>query len=288
MDYNDYISMNYSKNEDKPKKKEPNHTPFYGWWTAEGDTIEANEVYEDDKIQYFISSEIRCPEGFQIKYDNGEYHERNNDDSKTSLRAEYKRKGMKCFEPTKGNCVGSITELEEDEHFQSELKKVKEMNKKIKPKISSSSDKIKFYKEYPFPKKTFQLYNEYLTTPPCSYCQQKHSLEQCEVYSKIDKKCILCNSNLHNASECLLNDASSQKAIKFCFKCGKFGHLYCLSLPIKEHIFLGNSIDPENSDIDRSSIELHTFHNSALLTDAKPSVLIHNKNFYDSDDDFII
>ena len=56
MEYNDYISFNYNRSEEKPKKKDPENTPFLGWWTSEGDRIEAKEIsYEDDEIQYFVN-----------------------------------------------------------------------------------------------------------------------------------------------------------------------------------------------------------------------------------------
>ena len=289
MEYNDYISFNYNRSEEKPKKKDPENTPFLGWWTSEGDRIEAKEIsYEDDEIQYFVNSAVIAPKGISIKYEyDDSSDEGKKDELRITLRDAYKRKGKKCFEPIKENCPFSLTELEQDEHFQSELKKVKEKNKKRKPLISSSSDKILFYKENSSLRKdTLDFITEHLTTPLCSYCKQKHHPFQCERSQKMKKSCDLCKSTLHNTTECLLNNPLPRNGIKVCFKCGKIGHLYCVSATIQEPYFFGNDNDPQDPDIDLTSPESlsYTYHNPCVLTGRQESILIKNKNFYDEED----
>lgn len=294
MEYNEYISFDYNRNEEKPKEKDPEHTPFLGWWTSEGDRIEAKEIsYEDDdEIQYFVNSAIIAPKGISIRYEyDDSIDEGKKDELRITLREAYIRKGKKCFEPTKEKCPFSLTELEQDEQFQSELKKVKEKNKKIKPRISPSSDKILFYKENSSLRKdTIDFITEHLTTLRCTDCKQKHHPLQCEISQTMKKSCNICKSTLHNTTECLLNSPSPRNGIKVCFKCGKIGHLYCVSATIQEPYFFGNDNDPQDPDIDLTSPESlsYTYHNPLVLTGRQESILIKNKNFYDDDDSDLI
>jgi hypothetical protein len=82
--------------------------------------------------------------------------------------------------------------------------------------------------------------------------------------------------------------------MKWCFKCGKFGHLYCnVQYPNEKAFFYEyEHINSDDESSTKTSTNKHkrnnNYHNTDVLVNVKESLLMNDNNFFDSADNIII
>ena len=82
--------------------------------------------------------------------------------------------------------------------------------------------------------------------------------------------------------------------MKWCFKCGKFGHLYCnVQYPNEKAYFYEyehiNSDDESNTNTSTNKHKRNNnYHNPDVLVNVKESLLMNDNNFFDSADNIVI
>lgn len=281
LEIDSYFEFNYEKSETLNRSVEGG-----GWGSSDFNKSQEEEKIEETPFMYFINYPIQIPVGYKI-VKNKNFFE-NKENFKNSLKQEYLQYNRKNFTDIKSNtenenCLNSLR----NKNLVKKLDEIKQKNKLIRPTISFTENFIPFVQRIKIEKPPNDI-----NTNKCNFCGENHLLFECNEYTnKIEQlKCNLCHQNKHTQNECLLKKDENRESNKWCFKCGKLGHLYCLSEEAKTKTYYfedDNNLNIEDDECDMQ-INITTFHNALTLVGAEKSKLIQDKNFYDSDDDIII
>lgn len=278
-----YFELNYEKSDTLNKS-----VAGGGWGSSDFNKSQDEEKPEETPFIYFINYPIQIPVGYKI-VKNKNFFE-NKENLKNSLKQEYFQYKQKIFTDINPNnenetCVNSL----QNKNLVKKLDEIKQKNKLIRPTITFTENFIPFVQRI----KNEKPPND-IKTNKCSFCGENHLLFACNEYKKKigQLNCTLCHQNKHTQNECLLKKDENKESNKWCFKCGKLGHLYCLSEEAKSKTYYfeddNNNNNYKEDDECDMQINITTFHNALTLVGAEKSKLIQDKNFYDSDDDIVI
>lgn len=262
------------------------------------------------KCQYYRKYPLYLPINFHIKqefstssfYTNA--NDDNNDDQRktNTLRNSYFKLSSSSITTTPQLKFKSMSSLFRSEYFINKISSIK--------KSKSSSTSFDFNADFiPFQRQinTVNLYKEPLIDKypklQCVICNKQHYPIQCPRRQTLlpKTKCNICNKqSFHFEEECLSNNSlyenntNINNDMKWCFKCGKFGHLYCnVQYPNEKAYFYEyehiNSDDESNTNTSTNKHKRNNnYHNPDVLVNVKESLLMNDNNFFDSADNIII
>ena len=261
------------------------------------------------KCQYYRKYPLYLPNNFHIKqeFTTSSFYTNTNDDDahrniNTLRNSYYKFSSSSSITTTPQLKFKSMSSLFRSEYFINKISSIK--------KSKSSSTSFDFNADFiPFQRQinTITLYKEPLIDKypklKCVICNKQHYPIQCPRRQTLlpKTKCSICNKqSFHFEEECLSNNSlyenntNTNNDMKWCFKCGKFGHLYCnVQYPNEKAYFYEyehiNSDDESNTNTSTNKHKRNNnYHNSDVLINVKESLLMNDNNFFDSADNIVI
>lgn len=289
-----------------------NETACNSWIDFEDwPTNDMNNSSINTKCQYYRKYPLYLPNNFHIKqefttssfYTN--INDDNNDDQRNNntLRNSYFKLSSSSSSITTSPQLlfKSMSSLFRSEYFINKISSIK--------KSKSSSTSFDFNADFiPFQRQinTIALYKEPLIDKypklKCVICNKQHYPIQCPRRQTLlpKTKCSICNKqSFHFEEECLSNNSlyenntNTNNDMKWCFKCGNFGHLYCnVQYPNEKAFFYEyehiNSDDESSTNNNNKHKRNNNYHNTDVLVNVKESLLMNDNNFFDSADNIII
>lgn len=287
-----------------------NETACNSWIDFEDwPTNDMNNSSINTKCQYYRKYPLYLPNNFHIKQEfttSSFYTNINDDDQRNNntLRNSYFKlssSSSSSITTSPQLLFKSMSSLFKSEYFINKISSIK--------KSKSSSTSFDFNADFiPFQRQinTIALYKEPLIDKypklKCVICNKQHYPIQCPRRQTLlpKTKCSICNKqSFHFEEECLSNNSlyenntNINNDMKWCFKCGKFGHLYCnVQYPNEKAFFYEyehiNSDDESSTNNNNKHKRNNNYHNTDVLVNVKESLLMNDNNFFDSADNIII
>lgn len=308
------VNLNNINNINSNNNNSNNETACNSWidfddWPT-NDIINNNNIITNTKCEYYCRYPLYLPINFHIKQEfttsSFYIHTNDNDDDNqrctNTLRNLYVKLSSSTTATTKQVLFKSMSSLFMSEYFISKISSIK--------KTKSSFTSFDFNADFiPFQRhiNTITLYKEPLIDKypklKCVICNKQHYPIQCPRRHTMlpTVKCSTCNKQAyHFEEECLSNHSlyesnNTNNEMKWCFKCGKFGHLYCNAQHQNEKAFFYEyenitSDDESNSNNNNTNKRKlnNNYHNPDVLVNVKESLLMNDNNFFDSADNIVI